>query len=223
MTCMDNEKGPLSWLKKQMAAKDGPPGKKSGKYQYLMIVVLFGAAIMLMSNILGDRSPSNAVMPAMKESSAEEDTAVFGQKKSAENDVISEYEEAYEAQLKEMLEGINGVGEVTVFVNVDATDKKVLEKNTVIQSQTTDETDREGGQRKVEDASKDEQLVIIRNGEKEVPIVLETKKPEIRGVLVVAKGAENIQIKKWIIEAVTRSLDVPNHRVAVMPKKSKGD
>jgi stage III sporulation protein AG len=220
---MDNEKGPLTWLKKQLGTKDGPPGKKSGKYQYLMIVVLFGAAIMLVGNILGDQNPSNAVVPAMKENETEEDAAVFGQKKTAGNDVISEYEEAYEAQLTEMLEGINGVGDVTVFVNIDATEKKVLEKNTVIQSQTTDETDREGGKRKVEDASKDEQLVIIRNGEKEVPIVLETKKPEIRGVLVVAKGAENIQVKKWITEAVTKALDVPNHRVAVMPKKSKGD
>jgi stage III sporulation protein AG len=223
MTNMDNDKGPLSWLKKQLGPKDGPPEKKSGKYQYLMIVVLFGAAIMLVGNIVGDQNSSDSVMPAMKEAAPEEDTAVFGQKKSGGNDVISEYEEAYEAQLTEMLEGINGVGEVTVFVNVDATEKKVLEKNSTIQSQTTEETDREGGQRKVEDASKDEQIVLVRNGEKEVPLILETKKPDIRGVLVVARGAENIQIKKWIIEAVTRSLDVPNHRVAVMPKKSKGD
>ena len=58
---------------------------------------------------------------------------------------------------------------------------------------------------------------------KRVPVVIETKKPAIRGVLVVAKGADNIQVKKWIIEAVTRSLDVPSHRVAVMPKKTKGE
>ncbi|CAM3992720.1 stage III sporulation protein AG [Mesobacillus thioparans] len=220
---MDNEKGPLSWLRKQLGSKDGPPEKKSGKYQYLIIVVLFGAAIMLIGNIIGDKNPDTAAVTANQQAETEEDAAVFGQKKSAGNDVISEYEEAYEAQLTEILEGINGVGDVTVFVNVDATEKKVLEKNSVIQSQTTDETDREGGTRKVQDASQDEQLVIIRNGDKEVPIVLETKKPEIRGVLVVAKGAENIQVKKWIIEAVTRALDVPNHRVAVMPKKSKGE
>lgn len=219
---MDNEKGPLSWLKKQLGSKDGPPEKKSGKYQYLLVVALFGAAIMLVGNILGEQKPETAITAA-KQNGTEEDAAVFGQKKSEGNDVISEYEEAYEDQLTEILEGINGVGDVTVFVNVDATEKKVLEKNTVIQSQTTEEVDREGGERKVQDASQDEQLVIIRNGEKEVPIVLETKKPEIRGVLVVAKGAENIQVKKWIIEAVTRALDVPNHRVSVMPKKSKGE
>ncbi|WP_210365880.1 stage III sporulation protein AG [Bacillus sp. REN3] len=221
---MGNEKGPINWLKNLLANKEGPPEKKlNGKYQYLILVLLFGTAIMMMGNLLGGSKQDNGSLPAMKTDESEEDTAVFGHKKSDGNDLISEYEKTYENQLKDMLEGINGVGEVDVFVNVDATEKKVLEKNTVIQSQTTDETDREGGRRKVEDASQDEQLVIIRNGEKEVPVVLETKKPEIRGVLVVAKGAENIQIKRWIIEAVTRSLGVPNHRVAVMPKKTKGD
>ena len=134
-----------------------------------------------------------------------------------------DYERTYEAQLKEALDKIVGVEDVTVVVNVDATELKVFEKNTNTQSQQTDETDREGGKRKVEDQSREEQLVIIQDGEKEIPVVTETKKPAIRGVLVVAKGADNIQVKKWIIEAVTRSLDVPSHRVAVMPKKTKGE
>ena len=43
-------------------------------------------------------------------------------------------------------------------------------------------------------------------GKKKFRLSVETKKPEIRGVLVVAKGADNIQVKKWIIEAVTRVL-----------------
>lgn len=87
------------------------------------------------------------------------------------------------------------------------------------QKQSTDETDREGGKRKVEDISTDEKLVIVRSGDQEKPVVVKTEKPKIRGILVVAKGADNIEVKKWIIEAVTRSLDVPSHRVAVLPKK----
>ncbi|EIJ78820.1 stage III sporulation protein AG [Bacillus methanolicus PB1] len=221
---MNNDKGPLTWLK-NLFLKEGQSEKKPGKYHYLLLVILFGAAIMLISNLLysGNASTSDMQVFNNKETNETEDVPAFGQKKSEEKSLMQHYEEAYETQLKEALEGILGVDDVTVVVNVDATEKQVLEKNFVTQSQTTTETDREGGTRKVEDASKDEQLVIIRNGEKEIPIVVETKKPEIRGVLVVAKGADNIQIKKWIIEAVTRVLDVPSHRVAVMPKKTKGD
>lgn len=154
-----------------------------------------------------------------KEKQVNEDVPAFGQKSTKQNDIIKTYEDAYENQLKEALEGIQGVGDVTVVVNVDATEKQILEKNSKTQTQTTDETDREGGKRNVEDSSKEDSLVIIREGDNEVPIVVETKKPEIRGVLIVAKGADNIQVKKWIVEAVTRALDVPSHRVAVMPKK----
>ncbi len=218
---MDNDKGPISRLKKLLSNNHDPTGKKPGKYQYLVLVLIIGAAIMLISNLFMNNTASNElpVFNNEKDKQVSEDVPAFGQKSTKQNDIIKTYEDAYENQLKEALEGIQGVGDVTVVVNVDATEKQVLEKNSKTQTQTTDETDREGGKRNVEDSSKEDSLVIIREGENEVPIVVETKKPEIRGVLIVAKGADNIQVKKWIVEAVTRALDVPSHRVAVMPKK----
>jgi stage III sporulation protein AG len=216
---MDNNKGPLSWLKKVLS-KDENSNKKAGKYQYMLLVLCIGAAIMIVGNVLfvNDSTPldSQAVKTVEGQSSEVE---AFGLSKNTKNKTITQYEETYEKQMKTALEEMLGVDDVTVVVTIDSTDKKVLEKNKVTKSQTTEESDREGGERKVQDTSTDEQLVIIREGEKEVPIVVETKKPEIRGVLVVARGAENIQVKKWIIEAVTRALGVPSHRVAVMPKK----
>jgi len=216
---MENNKGPFSWLKNIMA-KGETSDKKSGKYQYMILVLCIGAAFMIVGNVLfSDKSApldSKAVTTSQAETT---DVEAFSLKKDSNNKSIAGYEEEYEKQLKKALEEMLGVDDVTVVVNIDSTDKKVLEKNTVTKSQTTEEKDNEGGERKVQDTSTDEQLVIIREGEKEVPIVVEYQKPAIRGVLVVAKGAENIQVKKWIIEAVTRSLDVPSHRVAVMPKK----
>lgn len=218
---MDKDKGPISRLKKLLSRE--PSEKKTGKYQYLIIVLLFGAAIMLLSNIFFNENETNTelnVFNNTKQSQSGEEVPAFGQKNAKQNNVIEDYENAYENQLKEALEGIKGVGNVTVVVNVEATEKQILEKNEKRQTQSTDETDPQGGKRKIEDSSQEQQLVIIREGEKEVPIVIETKKPEIRGVLVVASGADNIQVKSWIIEAVTRSLGVPSHRVAVMPKKN---
>ncbi|MCM3692487.1 stage III sporulation protein AG [Neobacillus niacini] len=216
---MENNKGPFSWLK-NLVSKGETSDKKSGKYQYMILVLCIGAAFMIVGNVLfSDKSApldSKAVTASQSETSEVE---AFSLKKDSNNKTISGYEEEYEKQLKRALEEMLGVDDVMVMVNIDSTDKKVLEKNTVTKSQTTEEKDNEGGERKVQDTSTDQQLVIIREGEKEVPIVVEYQKPAIRGVLVVAKGAENIQVKKWIIEAVTRALDVPSHRVSVMPKK----
>lgn len=216
---MDNNQGPFSWLKKILKL-DEKSEKKPNKYQYMILVLCIGAALMLVGNIVLKPNTSPAEVPASTNTQvAAEDVPAFGLKKGSGNKAIAEYEEKYEDQLKKALQDMLGVNDVTVVVNIDSTDKKVLEKNRVTKSQTTDETDREGGQRKVQESSTDEQLVIVRDGENEGPIVVETKKPEIRGVLVVAKGADNIQVKKWIVEAVTRALGVPSHRVAVMPKK----
>ncbi|MDR7075106.1 stage III sporulation protein AG [Neobacillus niacini] len=215
----NNNKGPFSWLK-NIVSKGESSDKKAGKYQYMILVLCIGAAFMIVGNVIFSDKTTPVDSQAVNSSQGQtEDVETFSLKKDSNNKTISGYEESYEKELTKALEEMLGVDDVTVVVNIDSTDKQVLEKNKVTKSQTTEEKDNEGGERKVQDTSTDEQVVIIRNGEKEVPIIVGEIKPEIRGVLVVAKGAENIQVKKWIIEAVTRSLDVPSHRVAVMPKK----
>ncbi|RFU61934.1 stage III sporulation protein AG [Bacillus sp. V59.32b] len=222
---MKNDKGPITWLTK-LFIKDGEPKeKKPSLYAYVFVVLIIGVGIMMAENFLTTDQESqngmdpNDAMPAFNDKESEEEVPAFGRKEQVEIKSIKDYEKYLQTEMKEALEAISGVDDVKVVVNVDASEQKIFEKNKVTQKQITEETDQEGGKRTVEDSNIDEQLVIIKSGEKEGPIVLETKKPKIRGVLVVAKGAENIQIKKWIIEAVTRSLDVPSHRVSVMPKK----
>jgi stage III sporulation protein AG len=217
---MNNKEGFFHKLKSLLGQSDS---KKPSKYQYFILVFVLGVAFMLVSNLFSSKDKqTNDIVPTSL-SSSNESTEVFKQEKGEKTGSISDYEAEYENQLKEVLETISGVGNVSVVVNVDSTETKVVEKNTVTGSQVTKETDREGGKREVEDQSTDEQVVIIQEGEKEVPIVVQTRKPEIRGVLIVAQGADNIHIKKTIIESVTRVLDVPSHRVAVASKKMKED
>ncbi|RWR15089.1 stage III sporulation protein AG [Siminovitchia fortis] len=221
---MSKNNGPLDWLKSLWTegTKGDPSQKKNNKLFYVLILVLVGAALMIISDLwkTGEEKDSIAAMKELE--AGADDEEAFGRKKDSENG-MKELENQYENQLKEALEQIVGVHDVTVIVNVEATEKTVLEKNLTLKNQTTVEEDKEGGTRKIEDQSTEEQLVLIKEGDKEVPFVLETRKPEVKGVLVVAGGAENIQVKKWIVEAVTRGLEVPSHKVAVMPKKSKGD
>ncbi|MGE7119752.1 stage III sporulation protein AG [Peribacillus sp. NPDC046944] len=223
---MNKDKGPLSWLNK-LLNKDpdqkDPQDKKPSMYIYALIVVLLGVGIMMAGNLLtttnqaGKITGDKAVFSNNKQE--EEDVETFGQKNQTDFKSTKDYEVYLANEMKEALGSIVGVEDVKVVIYVDASEKKVYERNKTTQKQVTQETDQEGGKRTVEDTSVDEQLVLIKNGEKEGPIISETQKPSVRGVLVVAKGADNIQIKKWIVEAVTRSLDVSSHRVSVMPKK----
>lgn len=218
---LKNEKGPLSWLTQFLNKHKNQKDKKPSLYVYVFIIVLLGMGIMMVSNLFTANQPeqNEKLQSVFNNKEEPKDAEVFGQKNESEFKTTREYEVYLQNEMKEALEMIAGVSDVKVVIYVDATEKKEFERNKVTQKQVTEEADQEGGKRTVEDTSIDEQLVIIKNGDKEGPIVAQTKKPSVSGVLVVAKGAENIQIKKWIVEAVTRALDVPSHRVSVMPKK----
>ncbi|PLT29156.1 stage III sporulation protein AG [Peribacillus deserti] len=217
---MKDDKGPFSLLAKLLKKEKGP-GKPS-KHAYVLAVLVIGVGFMIASSFLTNTETSTTTMGDAAEtgsSQSKDDVAAFGMKKATGKKMFTDYEKQYETLLKEALEDVAGIEDVTVMVNVDSSEKKVYEKNKVTRKQITNEEDRDGGKRQVEDSSVDEQLVFTRDGESEVPLVTQTQKPSIRGVLIVAKGADNIQVKKWIREAVTRVLDVSSHRVSVLAKK----
>ncbi|KJE27102.1 stage III sporulation protein AG [Geobacillus kaustophilus] len=195
----------------------GEGAQKKWPFSYVIVLLLAGVALMAASHWTNNgeeaASKSSAGHP-----SAPAEPAFLASKETKEK-VIAAYEERYEKELKAALEAIEGVDDVTVVVNLDSTELKLYEKKRSTQQQTTEESDKEGGKRTIENESTNEEVIIIHNGEEETPLVVATKKPDIRGVLVVAKGADNLQIKKWIVEAVTRVLNVPSYRVAVLPKK----
>ena len=129
------------------------------------------------------------------------------------------YEAAYEKELKEILQRIVGVGEVSVMVTVDATEEIVVERNLSESSQETNERDASGVSRRIVQSSRSGEIVIYSASGENRPIVRKTIKPALRGVVVVAEGAENAAVKKLIIEAVERGLGVPPHKISVVPSK----
>jgi stage III sporulation protein AG len=138
---------------------------------------------------------------------------------SVSNDLIAEYENHYETQLREILSTVVGVGAVEVMVNLDSTPELVVEKNRDTRSSTTQESDKDRATRNNSDQSRNEEVVIVQGGKQDQPVVVKTLKPKVRGVLVVAKGADNIQVKAWITEAVQKVLDVPAYKISILPKK----
>lgn len=193
-------------------------GKLSKKSGYIVVVGLIGLLLLIIGNVFStsttDDNQSITNVASEVEKPAEE---TFSDKsKSTSN--VDEIESGYEDNLKEMLNNIEGVSEVEVMVNLDSTKVKVYEKNLIAGQQSTTETDKSGGTREIEDNTKETQVVLVRQGDKEVPLLVRTKKPEVRGVFVVAKGVDHATVKKWVVDSVSRVLDVPTHRVSVMPK-----
>lgn len=197
--------------------QQGKKGQLNG-LQWILILAGIGIAIMIFHNYFSIQEEMRAANDEKNVIEVKEYTEVLGSDKRNPSS-MQEYEEYLENQLKEILSKIQGVGEVSVMLNIDSTEEVIYERNSNTKDSKTEETDREGGNRYIEDRTRDQQVVLIRQGNDEEPLVIKTKKPAVRGVLVVASGAENMQVKTWVIEAVQRVLDVPAHRVSVMPRK----
>lgn len=189
-------------------------GQGSNRKRYIILVVLIGILLILVSNTFtaSKKDPSSQPFETdmLREESDIEEVSLISN--------VKEIEESYETDLKGMLNQIKGVSEVEVMVNVDSTNQNIYEKDLIIGLQETDELDKNGGTRTVSDEMQETKLVYVRQGDQEVPLLIQTKKPDVRGVFIIAKGAEDATVKKWIVDSVSRVLDVPTYRISVMPK-----
>jgi stage III sporulation protein AG len=130
------------------------------------------------------------------------------------------YEKAYEDRLVQILDTVRGVSDATVMVTIDSSEEVVYARDTQENKQTTNETDLKGGTRGVTQFDDSGHLVILKKNGSEQPIVVKTVKPRVRGVVVTARGAEDVRVQALITEAVQRALEVPPHKISILPKKS---
>lgn len=202
------------WLKNQNS------DQKLSKSNYLIILACVGVILLIVSQLFS--VPKESTVSEQNPMTQTETKQMETDSTRNSNDPLLELEQAYQTDLAAMLEEIAGISNVEVMVNLDATSEMIYEKNLIVGTQTTVESDQGGGTRNIDDLTEEQQVVIIRQGDQEVPLVVQNKKPTVRGVLVVANGVEQIQIKEWAIEAVSRVLNVPPHRISIMPR-SKGE
>lgn len=130
-----------------------------------------------------------------------------------ETDYVSQIEQ----KLSNMLGKMEGVGSVSVMVTISANEEKVLAGNTSSHAEKTDEKDQAGGTRTT-DVVQQTNDVVMESGNK--PYVVKEYAPQIRGVFIVAEGADDSTVKNQITEAVSKLLDVPVHKISVEKKKN---
>lgn len=205
-----NKEANTNWFIRLLGGDDG--GKKP-KFYVIIILVLTGMGIMIFSSFF---DITEQAIPYKSESPITE-TAGFIDKETTPK-TMRDYEKIYENQLTEVISNMLGIEEVVVKVNLDSTEELVAETNKNIAEQHTKEKDNQGGTREITDLNRDEQVVIYRVDSNDKPLILKTLKPKVRGVIVVAKGAEKVQVKALISEAVQRLLGIPPYKIGIYPK-----
>jgi len=128
------------------------------------------------------------------------------------------YEEQLEGKLSGILCQISGVGEVSVMVTLSSGKEVVPAFNTVESGSETNERDSGGGTRSVTQSSTDKRVASNSGSTTaDQPLIVKEVMPEVKGVIVVAEGAENPEVVERLTEAVQTVLGVPAFRVKVYP------
>lgn len=132
----------------------------------------------------------------------------FNTSKKEENgaEAVGTKNESEEEKLSEILSKISGVDDVSVMVTYYGTGEKDIAYET--KSETANN---EGRNERSEDKK-----AVMSGGE---PVIVRETYPRVKGVIVIAEGADNAQIKKAISDAVVAVLDVPAHRVCIYGKE----
>ena len=159
----------------------------------------------------------NIIQGKEKIADAQKEENTTKQSEEAQQASSSEKEkDDLEKQLTAILKEINGSGDVSVMITYDNSQEIEPAYNSSSTKETTSETDSSGGERTVETASENKTLVTSDSSN---PIVIKTKEAKIKGVLVVASGASDPQIKQTLYEAVQTALQISGHQVEVYAKK----
>ncbi len=145
-----------------------------------------------------------------------DNTSVIKETANEYNNLMrDDYESYIEGKLAEILSKLKGVGQVDVMVTLEDSVEKIPASNVTTTKETTNELDSQGGTREV---SRQDETIQVVNASNDV-VVLKEVKPSIKGVIVVAEGADNIVVLETLYEAVKTVLGVTGNKVQIFPSK----
>ena len=121
-----------------------------------------------------------------------------------------------EIKLENILKKISGVGNVKVMLTYSESSilKPIYNEDSSVSN--TNETDSSGGTRTVTETDSKKEVVYKDNndGSKE-PLTQSISSPKIEGAIIVAVGAEDVNVKASIVQAVEAATGLATHKIQV--------
>lgn len=176
--------------------------KKHATRDNLLILALLGILLMVIAIPVGtqeDVAEKGQTLPA----DAEDASAGSG------DGYAASYEQEMEKRLEELLQSMEGVGNVKVMITLAASDEKIVLKDYDIS---------EG-----QDSLKTVENTVFYTDEtgQESPYCQKTITPRVEGVVVVAEGGGDPGRIIEITDVIQSLFDVPVHKIRVVRMKSE--
>lgn len=188
-------------------------GNNKKKIENLVFFIIILIITIVIINIIlnGDKKNTNQEENSTQKKLAE---SSFSQNVIEENSISGEKKELKE-NLETILSKIQGVGEVNVFINYSESSEVVAMYNENSKVSTTEENDTSGGTRKIQETDTRKDIIYKEENGEKVPITKKVIEPKVEGAIITAKGANNVETKTNIIQAVEAVTGLPTHKIQV--------
>ena len=135
---------------------------------------------------------------------------------SKENNTMEASKDEIEQKLEDILEKIDGAGEVKVMITYQDSGTQVVEKDKNTSAKSVEESDSTGGVRSTKEQQLQESTVYEEADAGNTPFVSKELLPKVEGILIVASGGDNQKVKQNISEAVLALFQVEAHRIKIV-------
>lgn len=135
---------------------------------------------------------------------------------SQENNTMEASKDEIERKLEDILEKIDGAGDVKVMITYQDSGTQVVEKDKNTSENSLEESDRTGGVRSTKEQQLQESTVYEEADAGNTPFVSKELLPKVEGILIVASGGDNQKVKQNISEAVLALFQVEAHRIKIV-------
>ncbi len=184
------------------------------------IVAIAGIICLIAGSVLfEDTQKKNNVGPAAVTVSGEKQ--VPADQTSAETlkrtDVESKSE--MEENLRSILSQINGAGKVDVMITFVSGNESVPAVDVTTSQNTTQEKDKEGGARDIKESNKENSIVYEESQGVKKPFVVKEILPRVKGVVIVAEGAGDAEVRSNLTKAAQALLEVAAHKIQVFQRR----
>ncbi len=189
-------------------------GRKLRKDQWL-IVILMGVLLCVIS-LPVEKSET-------KSDISDNTGAKISELKQPSTDVQSaDYVREWEEKLEKSLLYIEGAGQVKVLITLQESEQRVLARDGTESISETTEEDAAGGSRRVtENRIEKKTIYTVDERGQDVPYVIKTITPSVKGVVVIAQGADQPEVRQNIIEAIQVLFDMDMNKITIVKMKNK--
>ena len=110
-------------------------------------------------------------------------------------------------QIEDILEKIEGVGEVSVLLSIGEGEKRIFQTDTDVNVNSDSKTDRETT------------VILDTTNNDEVPIVSQVVPPRYTGAIIACQGADSASVRFAVVEAVSKITGLGADRICVLKMK----